>query len=493
MTKKSSNVRIISAEWTTRAHVSAMEGEMLIRFAFKNFRSVGSDPMTLEMVSSAKVRKLKGHVCPSSGGAKVLRNAVVYGGNAAGKSNLVKALAFMRASVLAGSLPQEGIGEYCRCGGGLAGEETTFDVQFQVEGSVFDYGFTCVLAELRVTSEWLYFLGDEPEPVFLREGSDSVSCDALVSAAADADKVRLGVYTEDFLHEQASSTGSGLLLAYMGKARSFPKESPLSVFRRAFSWFASGVEVIGAGQAAPSTEYYAESSTLDQVAEVLSSFDTGVSGLRKEEVGMDELEKYVPAEVLLTLREVLRANAPKRDDEAFVLTVRNDSFFLGVERTGAGEPRATILKTRHEGSLLDFDFHDESDGTKRLFDFMDILFTKSEDKVFVVDELNRSFHPMLTQQLVSLFNEIHAGDDCQLVFTTHENDIMSYDYFRRDEIWFVERGEDGTSRLYPLDDFAADEARSDARLNKKYLEGRYGGVPVISASRARAALDLGEA
>lgn len=81
---------------------------MLIRFAFKNFRSVGAEPVTLEMVSSAKVRRHKGHVCPSSGEAKVLRNAVVYGGNAAGKSNLVRALSFMKAAVLSGSLPQDG-------------------------------------------------------------------------------------------------------------------------------------------------------------------------------------------------------------------------------------------------------------------------------------------------------------------------------------------------------------------------------------------------
>ena len=112
--------------------------------------------------------------------------------------------------------------------------------------------------------------------------------------------------------------------------------------------------------------------------------------------------------------------------------------------------------------------------------------------MFVIDELNRSFHPMLTQHLVELFNQVHANDDCQLVFTTHENDIMSYEYFRRDEIWFVERDEEGLSRLYPLDDFAADGARSDARLNKKYLEGRYGGVPVIDLSRARAALNVWE-
>lgn len=142
--------------------------------------------------------------------------------------------------------------------------------------------------------------------------------------------------------------------------------------------------------------------------------------------------------------------------------------------------------------MYDFDFQDESDGTKRLFDLMDILFTHSHEKAFVIDELSRSFHPMLTQQLVKLFNEVHAEDGCQPIFTTQEDAIMSYGYFRRAEIWFVECGSDGCTRRYPLDRFAQDGARSDARIGKKYMEGRYGGVPRISGSGALEALSAGE-
>lgn len=465
---------------------------MLIRFSFKNFKSVGLEPVTLEMVSSAKVRRLQEHVCASSKEAKILRNAVIYGGNAAGKSSLYKAFAFMKAVVMGGGLPQDGIREYCRCGEGHAQDESTFDIQFETEGHVYDYGFSCVLSKMHVTSEWLYSLGADAKPLFLRDDS-SIDCSGVREAADDADVARLDVYAADFCHNQSESMGSGLFLSYMGKGRLFSVDSALDAFRRAFTWFDAGIEAIGVNKRASSTEYYTESSTLDQVAEVLSSFDTGISGLCKEEVGMDELDKLIPPEIRFTITELLKANAPKRDNETFGLTVRNENFFVGIERKGVDEPKVTVLRTRHGGSLLTFDFQDESDGTRRLFDFMDILFTQSADKVFVIDELNRSFHPMLTQHLVELFNQVHANDDCQLVFTTHENDIMSYEYFRRDEIWFVERDETGLSRLYPLDDFATDGARSDARLNKKYLEGRYGGVPVIDLSRARAALNVREA
>ncbi len=466
---------------------------MLIRFSFKNFKSVGLEPVTLEMVSSAKVRKLKGHICASSKETKVLRNAVIYGGNAAGKSSLYKAFAFMKVAVLGGGLPQDGIREYCRCGAGHAEDESTFDIQFEVEGKVFDYGFSCVLSRMHVTSEWLYSLDGGAKALFLRDDATSVEYGGLRESADNADAARLEVYAADFCHDQSESMGSGLFLSYIGKGRSFSSDSALDVFRKVFTWFDAGIETIGVNQRASSTEYYTESSTLDQVAEVLSSFDTGINGLCKEEVGIDELDKIVPPEIRFTITELLKANAPRRDGDKFGLTIRNENFFVGIERKGADEPKATVLRTRHGGSLLTFDFQDESDGTRRLFDFMDILFTQSEDKVFVIDELNRSFHPMLTQRLVELFNQVHANDDCQLVFTTHENDIMSYEYFRRDEIWFVERDEEGLSRLYPLDNFATDEARSDARLNKKYLEGRYGGVPVIDLSRARAALKIQEA
>lgn len=466
---------------------------MLIRFSCRNYKSIGLEPIKLEMVSSTKVRSLSDHVCPSSNKAKVLRNAVIYGGNASGKSNLIQALSFLKIAVLGGSVPHSRAGEYCRCGSGYADEETTFDIQFQIDGLAFDYGFSCVLAAARVTSEWLYRLDSKAELIFERNGSDEINFGhVFMSKCSQADIVRLNVYREDFLHDASASMGSRLFLSAMGGARSFAEESSLFVFHRAFIWFHESLEIIGAGEPARrSAEYYEDENSLEAVAEVLSSFDTGISGLKKTQIPAEEIEERLSENLLRNIRMILRDNPPRSEDEKAVLTVRSGSTFLGVERQGAGEPVVTVLKTRHAGSMLDFDFGEESDGTRRLFDFIDLLFTKSEDKVFVIDELSRSFHPMLTQHLIKLFNQVHAGDDCQLVFTTHENDIMSNEYFRRDEIWFVERDEYGYSKLYPLDDFAED-ARSDARLGKKYMEGRYGGVPVLSMSQAQAALEIEE-
>ena len=132
---------------------------------------------------------------------------------------------------------------------------------------------------------------------------------------------------------------------------------------------------------------------------------------------------------------------------------------------------------KHGRSAFDFSFVDESDGTKRLFDLVDMLLTDRPDTVFVVDELERSLHPKLTEHFLEMFMEAHEGVRMQLVFTTHEDTIMDQRLFRRDEIWFVERDADNASKIYSLDRF---KERYDKKLSKAYLEGRYGAIPVFS-------------
>ena len=131
---------------------------------------------------------------------------------------------------------------------------------------------------------------------------------------------------------------------------------------------------------------------------------------------------------------------------------------------------------KHGNSIFDFSFKEESDGTKRLFDLVDMLLIKDEDMLFVVDELERSLHPKLTQHFLELFMEAHSEDRVQLIFTTHEDTIMDQELFRRDEIWFVERDGLNSSKIYSLDRF---KERYDKKLSKAYLEGRYGAIPVF--------------
>lgn len=157
-------------------------------------------------------------------------------------------------------------------------------------------------------------------------------------------------------------------------------------------------------------------------------------------------------------------------------TLRFDRAFLNFRIDHNGEPSITTLALRHGNPLFDFTFSDESDGTRRLFDLIDMLLTDRQDTLFVVDELERSLHPKLTEHFLQLFMDAHDNARMQLVFTTHEDTIMDLELFRRDEIWFVERNKNNASDIYSLDRF---KERYDTKLSKAYLEGRYGAIPVF--------------
>lgn len=131
------------------------------------------------------------------------------------------------------------------------------------------------------------------------------------------------------------------------------------------------------------------------------------------------------------------------------------------------------------GSTRNFDFSEESDGTKRLFAFVNMLFGQDKNTVYLIDGFGRGLHPLLTRRLVQLFDEYHSEEDdcCQLIYTTHESTLLDGEVLRNDEVWFIDRDEHGCSTLTSLDRF---KQRCDASIYRNYLSGRYGGIPALA-------------
>ncbi len=455
---------------------------MLIRFSVKNFRSIGSNPITLNMVSSSRIQQHPEHVCESNSSVKVLRNAVIYGANASGKTNLFKALLVLVMNVRMGSLPINAQNDFCRTCTSNSEETTVFDIQFENEGRYFSYGFECFLDEPKIVSEWLYLLENSDfKTVFERTEEDIKT--ALTNS--EKDQVRLDVYKEDFLADQDSALT--LFLPYLNKGRTFAQDSQLNDVAVAYRWFTQKVQIFDAQEDNHTSKFYLKKN-LNDVSRLLASFDTGIADLRKEKITLEEVMRMTPFEHKAVLKEMLNTLSLQADEPSGLI-IRADGSFIGIERMSDGSLDSTIMKIKHVGSAFDFDFGDESDGTKRLFDFIDMIMSDDGDVLYVIDELSRSLHPLLTKHFVQLFNKVHANDDSQLIFTTHENDIMSYEFFRRDEIWFIERNENGESKLYPLDEFSKKGLRSDSHVGKQYLEGRYGGIPVLSLEKSLIAIE----
>lgn len=445
---------------------------MLLKFAVENFKSF-DNAAALDLVCSTKIRSLKSHVL-MAGDLRVLRMAAMYGANAAGKSNFLEAMKFARYCAVNNKMPKRIRQYYCKVAAENEQRESTFEFLFETQGRYFDYGFSIIFSRREIQREWLVEITDPRVPkkssrtIFEWNGSRE-SLDYDKTGIDDSEMGRLRVYAHDF-----AEGDSPLFIAEMGRGRRVSPESSLNAYRLAFDFFARDMVIVDAGtpRSAPPELYKVDA--LDLMSQIFKTFDTGIAGVEKRETTMDDLRDTmddVDSKIIEHIASEAGAAHKKR-----TVVARSMKHFLLLEFDEDCDIRFFELKFKHDGSSIDFSFSEESDGTRRVFDFLDLLLTRNGEAVFIVDEIDRSLHPMLTRHLIELFTQMHSDDNSQLIFTTHEDALMRDDLLRRDEIWFIERDSSSKSKLYSLDQF---KERSDATIDRAYLKGRYGGVPVI--------------
>lgn len=442
---------------------------MLIKITVENFKSFDQKE-ELSMISSSKIQDKKEHRIQIKQ-TNILKNAVIYGANAAGKSNLVDFFSFF-TEVLREGLPVNSTDYFCRNKTENLDRESFFELQFTAGEKFYAYGFSAVLSKRRITEEWLYELMQDggAHQLFIREDKKKPVLGETVSVNSD-EASRFKVYSEDFVNQD-----SQLFLTEMNRGKKYSQDSRLLFFPAVFSWLMSSVIVLKPDMGLANTEAYYNDSSLERITELIKTFDTGISGITIKKISMEELGKSVPKEILNDVFFRLKQQMNMTRLPEIKATWRTKDAFFNFKVTQNEPPEITTLILKHGKSEFDFTFPEESDGTKRLFDLIDMILTARSDTLFVVDELERSLHPKLTQHFLELFMTAHKTDRTQLVFTTHEASIMDQNLFRRDEIWFVERNADNSSRIYSLDIF---KERYDKKLNKAYIEGRYGAVPVF--------------
>lgn len=442
---------------------------MLIKISVENFKSFDQKE-ELSMISSSKMQGNKNHRIKIKQ-TQLLKNAVVYGANASGKSNLVAAFAFIKTVLMEG-LPVGSVNDFCRSKEDNKIRESVFELQFTVGDTFYAYGFSAILSQRKITEEWLYELMQDggAHQLFLRKGGEAPVLGDAVSLSA-TEKNRFTVYAEDFAENETH-----LFLAEMNRGKRYVKNSKLLFFIQAFGWIMNNIIVINPNVGISNTEAYYNEESLDNISKLIQTFDTGVTDIKTRKISIDEMSKMIPAEVVQGIFAHLKAQMQLTNLPSIQMTWRVEGGFFNIRIKENAEPEITTLVLKHGKSAFDFSFVEESDGTKRLFDLIDMLLTDRPDTVFVVDELERSLHPKLTEHFLQLFMEAHDGIRMQLVFTTHEDTIMDQSLFRRDEIWFVERDADNASKIYSLDRF---KERYDKKLSKAYLEGRYGAIPVF--------------
>ena len=449
---------------------------MITKISVENFKSF-DQAVEMAMISSSKIRTKVDHRVQVGSKTRLLKHAIIYGANASGKSNLVDFFRFFKAT-LDGGIPLWGTRHFCRTNPENEGRDSVFEIQMEIDGKFYAYGFSAVLSQRTITGEWLYELyqNGSAKCIYEREKSAKPVLDASIKLTSE-EQNRFDTYADDF-----EDNTSDLFLTEMNRGKKYAETSKLQIFQKIYRWLRNSIVIITPDSGLTNFQYYYEEESLSLINDLITTFDTGISNVHIEEIDINELSKMLPKQIFEDILEKVRNSIAHSKNPHFRMSGRSDKCFFNIEENGNDEPKITTIKLTHGKSVYDFDFSDESDGTRRLFDLMDMLLLKREDVVFVVDELERSLHPKLTEHFLELFSELHRERKMQLIFTTHEASIMDQRLFRRDEIWFIERGEQGSSRLYSLDRF---KERYDKVLSKAYLEGRYGAIPVFKKFRFR--------
>ena len=432
---------------------------MLITFTIQNWMSF-RDKAGFSMVASkeqqhgtrlAKLNKYRMRTLPTS---------VIYGGNASGKTNLFLAISFAKQFIIRGSQPDALIAtepfqlneEYLRT-------PSLFTFEILIKGDIYEFSFSVTAAQ--VIEEKLVQITSTSEKVLYHRKAD----DPDPHFHSSIENQRLKFAFEGTRDNQLFLTNS------VSQKR--------NEFRSIYDWFNQTLVLVAPDTRFESFEHFVtEGSPLyETMNTILPNLDTGISNLGGEEISLDMVN--LPEPVKQDLKERVKNGMTVKMnsvDEKFIISRANDK--LSVKK----------LYTYHrdsDGKKVRFEMKQESDGSKRIIDllpaFLDLAGTKTP-KVYIIDEIDRSLHSLLTQQLLEVFLSSCSNDTRkQLLFTTHDLMLMNQDFFRRDELWITQRRKDGSSELISFAEY--DDIRSDKDIRKSYLQGRMGGIPNIMADQ----------
>ena len=447
---------------------------MLIDFTVSNWACFKNEA-SLSMLASGE-RKHKEHlaVLPKCRDMKVLPVAATFGANASGKSKLIEAMAFAKGFITnaAGMNDLIPVRPFMFDKDSLRAP-STFSFTILVEETLFQYEFS-VLAD-RVVSEQLAEVLPTRNKVLFRRGL------ALDAGMPEADDFFLapGIAEEQRLRMAFQGTRTNQL--FLNNAI----YQKIEVFLPVFNWFRHQLEIIDPGSSfIPVEQFVSQNSPLgSHIAQALSDLDTGIVDIQFREEPFSTAALH-PAEI---------QNLENNLKEGMLFRFRQGKELLILSREG-GELKMRRIVSVHraaDGREVHLAMSAESDGTLRLLDLLPAFFTlgdASAKKVYVIDELDRSLHPTLMEYLIRLFlQSAGAGTRSQILFTTHNVQLLTQDIFRRDEMWLVRRDSEGVSELVSLGDFK--DIRFDKDIRKSYLEGRLGGIPHIRPQCGRPSCD----
>jgi AAA15 family ATPase/GTPase len=454
---------------------------MLIQFTIQNFLSF-RDEVTFSMLAVNSDSQHSEHLAQNEAGEgrSVLPIAAIYGANAAGKSNLIKAMSFVKDLVVKGTRSNQSIAVSTFKLGDYDKEASKFEFIFTHQGSQYSYGFR--LNKEQIIEEWLHGIPkDKKKEVmyFERVTSTSSKKETIIEFGTilKGRSPTKGKDSNRHLNLKFIATGTRPNQLFLTEAI----DRRIEILMPVFNWFQDVLMVIPAESNCKNLEIgvAVDTSFTDFLSKFLAFAGTGIEAISTDMVELD-FDNH-----LSTIPKELRDGLVKDLKENSVATVVNSQsgrFLLSRDKNG--QVNLTQLKTshRHEnGDLIDFSMDEESEGTQRLINLIPSLYIlgKDAETVVFIDELDRRLHPLLSRRFVETAINCRSNGN-QLIFTTHDTNLLDLDLLRRDEIWFVEKNKSGISDCYSLAEF---KIRPDLKIEKGYLNARFGAIPFFGNPR----------
>ena len=424
---------------------------MIIQFSTGNFRTF-KDRVTLNLVASnydKETREAENVIFNDKYKLRSLKSAVIYGANASGKSKFIEALMFMRRFSINSSKDSQTGDEIdvepFRLNTESIQSPSEFEVVFFYDNIQYRYGFE--LDKQKVVAEWLYQKPKTKEiEIFYRDEQDFDIHPRNFKKGSIAVK-------EGLVRDNA------LLLSL---AAQLNDEIAINVI----NWFKSLKTISGLreegykGYTMSRTE---EPKTKLKILELLKAADLGIQDIKLELLDVDKLPKDLPKEI----RDRIIKESKEENSEIVSDVLTTHKQFDSSKK-----------------HISDINFSmddDESSGTRKFFALTGPIIDVLENGyVLVIDELDSKLHPNLVCKLVSLFNSKELNPkNAQLIFNTHDTNLLGSGLFRRDQIWFTEKDKFGSAKLYSLSDFKTKSVRKNEAYEENYIRGKYGSVPYL--------------
>ena len=418
---------------------------MLIQFSVKNFKSF-KEKQVFSMEAGSGDENIENIINIKGTNENVLKSTALYGANASGKTNLISALSVAILMVRLSNNRQPGEKlmqiEPFAFDDRTVNEPSEFEFIFYTNNNKYIYGFKA--DKNRIHEEYLYqYFSAKPTRIFERNGENY--------EFLQADKSKLEAIKNQNLENKL----------FLSTATTWNYDKT----KEPYLWFAQKIDSFQGG--------------IELSVDSLEAYDNDKN---------EELKKF-------TLRLLEEADIVIKDYNVEIEEAEMDRNTLmhlqGLKLPVPGVlPKQKSLKSitmahevindKNEIKVYNLNYFNESSGTRILFSMAPILKSVFErGKIIIIDEIERSLHPSLVEMIIKFFHnpEINKGN-AQLIFNTHDTNLLSLDLFRRDQIWFAEKDpKKGATELYPLDDFSV---RKTENIQKGYLNGRYGAIPFVA-------------